>query len=236
MGLRQDRGPGAAGPARRHRRHNAQVAIDDEKRAAGEAAAALVEDGMAVGLGTGSTVACFLPALARRRLRLRCVATSPSTARAAAALGIAVEPFSRLDRLDLAVDGADQVAADGWLMKGGGGAHTRERIVAAAAGRFVVIVSSDKPVARLRPPVPVELLGFGLRATLARLGDVRLRGQLSPDGGLLADWHGDLDDPGAAAEFLRSEPGLVDHGLFEPALASDLLLATADGIVHRQLR
>lgn len=190
---------------------------------------------MIVGLGTGSTVAHFLPALARRGLRLRCVATSPATEAAAAALGLAVEPFSHLEHLDLAVDGADQVAPDGWLLKGGGGAHTRERIVAAAARRFVVLVSSDKPVERLHGPVPLELLAFGLEATLARLGEVHLRGRTSPDGGVLADWHGKLDDPAAAADRLRSAPGVVDHGLFAPGLTSEVLVATAGGVVHRRL-
>lgn len=212
------------------------MSIDEEKRAVGEAGAALVEDGMIVGLGTGSTVAHFLPALARRRLRLRCVATSPATEAAAAALGLAVEPFSGLERLDLAVDGADEVAPDGWLVKGGGGAHTRERIVAAAARRFVVLVSSDKPVERLHGPVPLELLAFGLEATLAHLGDVRLRDRTSPDGGVLADWHGVLDDPATVANRLRATPGVVDHGLFEPGLTSDVLVASADGVDHRRLR
>src|SRR5881397_1664945 len=141
---------------------------DSEKRAAAEAAAALVEDGMTVGLGTGSTVAFLLPALAARSLRdLRCVATSVATEQLAQSLGLSVEPFERLDRLDIAIDGADQVTPDRWLIKGGGGAHTREKIVAAAAERFVVIVSSDKLVERLAPPVPLELLAYGLPATLA---------------------------------------------------------------------
>ena len=128
------------------------------KRQAAEAAASLVEDGMVLGLGTGSTVAYFLPAVATRGPRVRCVATSLATERAARALGLVVEPFESLDRLDLAVDGADQVASDRWLVKGGGGAHTREKIVAAAASRFVVIVSAEKVVPALRSPVPLELM------------------------------------------------------------------------------
>ncbi len=106
---------------------------------------------------------------------LRCVATSPATEEAARALGLEVEPFSgagALAELDIAIDGADQVAPSGWVVKGGGAAHTREKAVAAAARRFVVIVSSDKLVERLAPPVPLELLEFGLASTLraARLG------------------------------------------------------------------
>ena len=142
---------------------------DDEKRVAAEAAAELVEDGMTVGLGTGSTVAHLLPALAARELDIRCVATSVATEEQARELGIAVEDFDALERLDIAIDGADQVAPDGWLVKGGGGAHTREKIVAAAAERFVVIADSSKPVERIDAPIPLELLRFGLASTLREL-------------------------------------------------------------------
>src|SRR5256712_4403668 len=144
-------------------------AIEVGKRAAAEAAALLVEDGMVLGLGTGSTMAYFLPLVAARGLRLRCVATSPATESTARSLGLSVEPFDGLERIDLAVDGADQVSPDLWLVKGGGGAHTREKIVAAAAGRFVVIVSANKVVEQLRSPVPLELMTFGLAATLRRI-------------------------------------------------------------------
>ena len=100
----------------------------DQKRAAAEAAALEVPEGATVGLGTGTTVAYFLPALARRGLGgLRCVATSPETEAAARALGMTVVPFAELERLDVAVDGADQVAPDWWLVKGGHGAQTREK-------------------------------------------------------------------------------------------------------------
>ena len=92
------------------------------------------------------------------------------TEESARELGIAVEDFDSLERLDIAIDGADQVAPDGWLVKGGGGAHTREKIVAAAAERFVVIADSSKPVDRIAPPIPLELLRFGLAATLRELG------------------------------------------------------------------
>ncbi|HYC82777.1 MAG TPA: ribose 5-phosphate isomerase A, partial [Solirubrobacterales bacterium] len=144
---------------------------DNEKRLAAEAAAGLVEDGMRVGLGTGSTVAYLLPALAERGLRdLRCVATSVATEEQARGLGIAVEPFEQLERLDIAIDGTDEVTPDGWLIKGGGGAHLREKVVAAAAERFVVIGDSSKPVDALRGPVPLELFGFGAASTLERLG------------------------------------------------------------------
>ena len=205
------------------------MSANDEKRLAAEAAAELVEAGMAVGLGTGTTVELFLPALAARDLAIRCVATSPATEHAARELGLQVEPFDTLDRLDLAVDGADQVTPDGWLVKGGGAALTREKIVAAAAERFVVIVSSDKVVKRLAPPVPLELHEFGLQATLRALGDTTLRDvPPTPDGGLIADYGGDVGDPAALAARLDAEPGVVSHGLFSPALVSFVLVGRGD--------
>jgi ribose 5-phosphate isomerase A len=210
--------------------------IELEKRAAAEAAARLVEDGMTVGLGTGSTVAYLLPALAARRLNIRCVATSTGTELEARGLGLDVEPFEGIARLDLAIDGADQVAPDGWLIKGGGGAHTREKIVAAAADRFTVIVSSDKPVARLGPPVPVEILTFGCDATLKALREAVLRpgAPPSPDGGLIADWLGGFEDPAALAARLAATPGVVDHGLFPPTLVSEILIGHPNGVEHRK--
>ena len=207
---------------------------DADKRAAAEAAAALVEDGSTVGLGTGTTVAFLLPALAQRGLTLRCVATSIATETAARALGLVVEPFEQLTRLDIAIDGADQIDPANWLVKGGGGAHTREKIVAAAADRFVVIASADKVVDRLGPPVPLELLAFGLPATLEALGHARLRHvPLSPDGGAIADYDGDVDDPAALAARLSATPGVVDHGLFGPELVADVLIARDGEIEHR---
>lgn len=211
---------------------------ETEKRLAAEAAAALVEDSMSVGLGTGSTVAYLLPALARRRLSLRCVATSPATERLAVQLGLRVEAFSA-DRLDMAIDGADQVAPDGWLVKGRGGAHTREKLVAAAAEVFVVIADSSKPVVALHAPVPLEILAFGAGSTSARLGDVRRRGgPTTPDGGLLADYTREFDDPAALARLLDGTPGVIGHGLFPPALARIVLIGRSDGVeridfVHR---
>ena len=211
-----------------------------EKQLAAEAAAELVEDGMRVGLGTGSTVAFLLPALARRGLALRCVATSLATETAARELGLSVEPFSGVDglaELDIAIDGADQVAPSGWLVKGGGAAHTREKAVAAAARRFVVIVSSDKLVERLGPPIPLELLDYGIAATLRRLGSVGLRDvPRSPDGGLIADYTGAFDDPAALASRLSETTGVVEHGLFGPALVSDLVVGRGDDVEYRRLR
>jgi ribose 5-phosphate isomerase A len=213
------------------------VSIEDEKRAAAEAAAELVQDGMRVGLGTGSTVAYLLPALARRGLTLRCVATSPATERIAVELGLVVEPFEALDALDIAIDGADQVAPDGWVVKGGGGAHTREKVVAAASARFVVIASSDKVVDALGPPVPLELLSFGLPATLRMLGEARVRPSTppSPDGGVIADHLGAFGEPAALAAQLAEIPGVVEHGLFPATMVSDVLIARGAEVEHRHV-
>ena len=208
-----------------------ELELDQEKAAAARASAELVEEGMLVGLGTGSTVAFLLPALGRRHLDISCVATSPATEALARAEGIRVGPFERIDRLALAIDGSDQVGPDGWLIKGGGGAHTREKIVAAAADRFVVIVSSNKMVERLRPPVPLELMAFGLDSVLRALPNVVLRSApRTPDGGVLADYHGEVDDPERLAARFGAIPGIVGHGLFPPALVSLVLVGRGDRV------
>ncbi len=208
---------------------------DADKRAAAEYAAQLVEDGMRVGLGTGSTVAPLLPALAARGLTLRCVSTSPATSEAALALGLNVEPFDEFETLDIAIDGADQIGPGPWLVKGGGRAHTREKVVAAASGRFVVIAGSDKVVERIHAPVPLELLAYGVAATLHRLRHAVVRpGPASPDGGVIADWTGPVEDPATLAAFLDAEPGIVAHGLFGPELVSDIVVARDGAIDHQR--
>ncbi len=176
--------------------------MEQEKSRAARAAAELVEDRIAVGLGTGTgtTVAYLVPALADRKLSLRCVATSPETEQAAFETGLSVGPFT-LEHLDVAIDGADQVDRDSWLAKGGGRVHTRAKLVAAAARHFIVLVDSTKPVTRIHAPIPLELLAFGLEATLARLAPAVLRGgPPSPDGGVIADFTGPVDDPVGLAE------------------------------------
>ena len=204
---------------------------DREKRLAAEAAAELVPDGARVGLGTGSTVAYFLPALAARRLDLRCVPTSAATERAARDLGLALFSLDELGRLDIAIDGADQIDPARWLVKGGGGAHTREKIVAAAADRFVVIVSSDKLVDALRPPIPLEVLRFGATATLAAVAPAELRdAPPSPDGNLIAAYLGEIGDPAALADRLAAAPGIVEHGLFPPELVTEVIVGRGSDV------
>jgi len=209
--------------------------IERHKRAAARAAAELVMDGMCVGLGTGSTVAHLLPAIAERGLKdLRCVATSPATDRAARELGLEVRALDEVGELDIAIDGADQIDPRGWLVKGGGGAHTREKIVAAAARRFVVIASAEKAVAQLTAPVPLELVAFGAQRTLLALAPAQLRDvPASPDGGLIADYCGPVGHPGELAARLSATPGVVEHGLFAPELVSLILIAGAHGIERR---
>ena len=212
------------------------VDLEAEKAVAARAAAALVEEGMKVGLGTGSTVAHLLTSLAERGLTVRCVSTSPRTEDVARSLGLEVTTLDDLGRLDIAIDGADEVDDAGWLIKGGGGAHTREKIVAAAADRFVVMVDSTKPVPTFTWPVPLELLEFGLSSTIGLLGPVELRDlPRSPDGGVLAFWRGDIGDPAATTAFLASVPGVVDHGLFPPSMVSDVIIARGTEVEHRRI-
>jgi ribose 5-phosphate isomerase A len=221
--------------ARQRRSPLDDATVAEHKRAAARAAAELLEDNMRVGLGTGSTVAYLLPAIVERGLRgLRCVATSPATETAASALGLSVHPLDELGELDIAIDGADEIDPRGWLVKGGGGAHTREKIVASAARRFVVIASAEKAVSELAPPVPLELVAFGVNRTLAVLDGARLRDvDRSPDGGLIADYLGPIGDPLELSAKLSGTPGVVEHGLFAPELVSLVLIAGDGGIERR---
>ncbi|HTT87981.1 MAG TPA: ribose 5-phosphate isomerase A [Acidimicrobiales bacterium] len=213
------------------------MTTQDEKKLAAEAAAELVENGMTVGLGTGSTVALLLPALAARKLSIRCVATSPRTDVAARQLGLDVETFADVNHFDMTIDGADQVAPDGWLVKGGGAAHTREKIVAAAAERFVVIADSSKPVDAIHSPIPLELLSFGLPATMRLVTPVTLRDvPLSPDGGVIADYEGPVGDPRVLAARLSATPGVVEHGLFPPSMVAVVLIGQGTSVERRDIQ
>jgi ribose 5-phosphate isomerase A len=196
------------------------VSREEEKRLVGEAAAELVEAGMRVGLGTGSTVSYLLRALARRQLKADYVASSPRTEHEARSLGLSIKSFENFDDLDLAIDGADQISSDGWLIKGGGGAHTREKIIAAASQRFVVIVDSSKLVDVLHVPVPVELQRFGIETTLRQLAPTELRG-----GGPIGVYQ-------ELAQWLCATPGVVEHGLFPPSLVTDILSGTGKTVVR----
>jgi ribose 5-phosphate isomerase A len=203
------------------------MSAERSKEAAGRAAARLLRDGMRVGLGTGSTAHWFIVAAGeavRSGLRIQAVATSQPSAHLAEELGIELVELDRRG-LDLAVDGADLIDPQSRLIKGGGGAEVRERLVAVAARRFVVVADAGKMVAQLRGPVPVEILQFGSDASLAALEacgapfslrtDAEGRPQVSDSGNLLGDGHFDLiPDPEGLARRLDAVPGLVGHGLF----------------------
>jgi ribose 5-phosphate isomerase A len=204
------------------------------KEQAGRAALDLVSDGMRLGIGTGSTAECFVRALGERvarGLRIVGVATSERTARLCAELRIPTATLDEMPELDLAVDGADEIDPALRLIKGGGGALLREKIVAAAATRFVVIADAGKRVGTLGAfPLPIEVNGFGLTSTyiavrraaerLGLTGEIRLRqakGEafITDNGHLILDASfGRIPDAEALAEALYAVPGVVEHGLF----------------------
>jgi len=220
------------------------------KRAAGEAAARLVRSGMTIGLGTGSTAAHFLRALGRRieqeRLDIVGVPTSEATARLAQDAGIRLGALDDLSPLDLAVDGADEIGPDLALIKGGGGALLREKIVAQASRCMVVIADVGKCVERLgRFPLPVEIVRFGVATTMREIRDcfadtggqcevvLRNRGGegpfISDEGNLIADCAGCwIDRPAALATALAELAGVVEHGLFV-GFADGAIIGHADG-------
>jgi ribose 5-phosphate isomerase A len=202
------------------------------KKAAAEAAAKLVEDGMVVGLGTGSTSAFFVSALGRRiaeeRLRISGIPTSEQTAAQARGLKIPLTSFAEHDQIDLTVDGADEVQPGTlYLIKGHGGALLREKIVAAASKRMIVVADESKLVERLGSlvSVPVEVVQFGWEATqrrLAQLGGnpaLRLGGDGKPfitDGGhyVMDCAFGPMENPKETAHHLDHVVGSVEHGMF----------------------
>jgi len=229
------------------------VTIDEQKRAVGEAAADLVDESVhVIGLGTGSTAACFVDALPRRlamaSLRGRvCVPTSVATAEQARRLGLALVELDDVGAIDLTVDGADEIGPGLALIKGAGGALLREKLVWEASRRCVVIADAAKqvPVLGSRYPLPIEVAAFGHATTLRRiiggLADcgvvarpmLRLRGDAPyvTDGGNYiydAPCGAILDPPGVEAA-LKSITGVVDHGLFL-GLASSALIGTDEGV------
>jgi ribose 5-phosphate isomerase A len=222
---------------------------EDLKRAAGEAAAELVESGMIVGMGTGSTAAWFVRALGRRvaeeRLDVRAVATSKATEALAQVLGIPLMELNQV-AIDLTVDGADEIAPGLQLIKGAGGALLREKLVWEASRRCVVIGDASKRVPRLgKVPLPIEVTPFGHESTALRICDAlsecdlgaapRLRirdGEVvvTDNGNLIYDAAcGAIEEPSMLADALKSVTGVVEHGLFLD-LADEGLLATDKGV------
>lgn len=217
------------------------------KRAAAFAAADLVADGTTIGFGTGSTFAFVLERLAERlrtqRLRVRGVATSQATTELATRLGIPVVALDDVGRLDLAIDGADEVDAKKNLIKGGGGAHLRERLVAVAAAELVVIVDDKKLVDVLGKSfkLPVEVVQFGWQTTARRVAatgcEVARRERngapfVSDNGNFVLDCrYPGIVDPAALQRTLDAVPGVVDHGLFV-GMAGRVVIGDAQGRVR----
>jgi ribose 5-phosphate isomerase A len=225
------------------------VSADDLKRAAAARAADLLRSGMRLGLGTGSTARHFVDIVGERvrdGLDVVAVPTSEATRRQAEGLGIRLTSLDETPELDLAVDGADEIDPELRLIKGGGGAHLREKIVAHAAARFVVIADESKLVDRLgRFPLPIEVVPFGLGATARAIataireagdeGALQLRrageAPFVTDGGhwILDARLGRIADPDGLARRLDALPGVVEHGLFL-GMTTAAVIATASGV------
>lgn len=215
----------------------------EQKRRAGESAAELVEDGMTVGLGTGSTAAHAIHAIGEAvsdGLSLVGVPTSFDSRELASQAGIPIRSPESVSTVDLAIDGADQVA-EGDLIKGGGAAHAREKIVDAAADRFVVVADPSKETSVLDRAVPIEVLSDARRTAATRLselgGEPTLRDGQGKDGPVITDngnvvldcTFGPITDPAALAGDISALPGVVEHGLFV-GMADELHVGTEDGV------
>lgn len=217
------------------------MSVDDDKRLAAEAAVAEVQDGMVVGLGTGSTAAFAIAALARRvaeGLTLQAVATSEASTMAAFAGGIVVRDFADFSFLDLAIDGADEIDSRLWAIKGAGGAMLREKAVAAAARRFVVIADGSKRVSAIgKALLPVEVLPFARAFVVSRLEALGAAVTVRPDyetdnGNLVTDCRfAAMPDPRQLAGRIEAIPGALGHGLFLDEV--DAAYVAARGIVTR---
>ena len=214
---------------------------DEAKQLVAERAAALVEDGMSVGLGTGTTATLFIRALAARKLGIRCVASSDASAALATSLGMRVLPLADLPQLDLYIDGADEIGPNLALIKGGGGALLREKIVASAAKKFIVVADATKLVHALgKFPLPVEVIQMALplvAAKLNALGHAPTQRHhkdgsvyLTDEGNFILDCAPtQLADPAHTAADIRAIVGVVDHGLFLH-MATLALIAGDDGV------
>jgi ribose 5-phosphate isomerase A len=211
------------------------MSADEYKRLAAEKALTFVEPGMKLGLGTGSTAAKFIDLLGAKMkagLDVLCVATSEATRAQAEALGLTLTTLDDHSFLDLTIDGADEIDGDLRLIKGGGGALLREKIVATASDRMIVIADTSKKVDKLgRFPLPVEVVRFGFKSTLRIIetlaeeagcsGEIRVRNRadgapfLTDGGNLILDCaFGGIEDPDSLADALQIVPGVVEHGLF----------------------
>lgn len=222
---------------------------DEAKALVAKRAAEFVEDGMAVGLGTGSTATLFIRELGKRvkerGLRIRCVASSDASDALGRSLGLEVTDLNSLPELDVYIDGADEVAPGLALIKGGGGALLREKIVASAAREFIVVVDSTKIVPLLgRFPLPVEIIQLALPLVDRRLKALGLRptkrtrkdgsDYITDEGNFILDCACvAIEDPVATAAAIREIVGVVEHGLFLN-MATLALVAGEDGVSEQR--
>jgi len=219
---------------------------DEAKALVGKRAAELVEDGMRVGLGTGSTSVMFIKALGERvkaGLKIRCVASSDASEALGRSLGMEVVGLAEMPELDIYIDGADEVGPGLALIKGGGGALLREKIVASSAKKFVVVVDSTKVVSVLgKFPLPVEVIKMALPLVTARLEELGLHPKqrfhadgsvyLTDEGNFIVDCAcGAIEEPEVTAAEIRSIVGVVEHGLFL-GMASVALVAGDAGVTE----
>ncbi len=222
------------------------MSAEEQKRAVGIAAAARVQDGMTVGLGTGSTAAFFVEALAVRRLTLKCVATSEAIAALAIRLGLTVMDLNDVGVIDLTIDGADEIGPGLALIKGGGAALLREKLVWEASRRCIAIADASKGLGTFgRFPLPVEVVPFGHASTAERIaaavaaeGLAAVPALRHKDGAPLKTDSGNLiydlacaaiPHPKALAAALKAVTGVVEHGLFL-GLATEALIGTDQGV------
>jgi ribose 5-phosphate isomerase A len=218
---------------------------DEAKRLVAQRAVELVRDGMVVGLGTGTTATLFIRELAGRKLKIRCVASSDASHDLAASLGMDMQTLNELPELDIYIDGADEVCRSHGgldLIKGGGGALLREKIVASAAKEFVVVADETKLVNMLgRFPLPVEVIKMALPLVEPRLAGLGFTPKLrmNKDGGgeyltdegnyILDCWSTGIAEPESTAAEIRSIVGVVEHGLFL-GMATMALVGGEDGV------
>jgi ribose 5-phosphate isomerase A len=221
---------------------------DEAKLAVAQRAVEFVEDGMRVGLGTGTTATMFIRALGEKvksGLTIRCVASSDASHTLAASLGMQVTTLDQLPELDLYIDGADEIGPELALIKGGGGALLREKIVASSATRFIVVADTTKVVAHLgRFPLPVEVVKMALplvQSSLDALGLQPVQRQaksggpyLTDEGNYIVDCSaGTIMDPEQLANSIRQIVGVVEHGLFLH-MAALALVAGENGVVEME--